>query len=143
MTVAEEAEVVLRRWYDEMWGQLRPELISELVGPVYTRHETGGTRRVTPEEYRAQTTPFMAQISIEDLRYSLIAEGDKVCAVGSWRIKAAEGAQGGADVWGPDGKQWDWVQLFRVEGRRLVETWLSGIGMESAWQDEVWKNLPE
>ena len=80
----------------------------------------------------------MTQISVHDLRYSLIAEGDKVCAIGSWVLKGADGTEG---PFGPDGKQWDWVQVFRAENGRLVETWLSGIGMESNWQDVTWSNL--
>ena len=125
---AENTKRVLRRWYDEMWSKKNSDLILELVGPVYTRHEMGGTRTVTPEEYRAQTSGFMAQIEITDMRYSLVAEGDKVCAIGSWKVS---------------GKQWDWVQVFRVEDDRLVETWLSGIGMESGWDLAVYANTGE
>ena len=125
---AENTKRVLRRWYDEMWSKKNSDLILELVGPVSTRHEMGGTRTVTPEEYRAQTSGFMAQIEITDMRYSLVAEGDKVCAIGSWKVS---------------GKQWDWVQVFRVEDDRLVETWLSGIGMESGWDLAVYANTGE
>jgi hypothetical protein len=35
----------------------------------------------------------------------------------------------------------DWVQAFRVEKGKLVETWLSGIGLESKWDDGVYANL--
>ncbi len=122
----EETKALLRRWYDEMWSKKNANLIPELVGPTYTRHEMGGTRVVTAEEYREQTSPFMAQIEISDLRYSLIAEGDRVCAVGSWKV---------------NGKQWDWVQLFRAENGVLVETWLSGIGFESNWGTDVYADL--
>ncbi len=41
-----------------------------------------------------------------------------MAAIGSWEV---------------DGKQWDWVQMFRVENSKLVETWLSGIAFESNW----------
>ena len=125
---SEETKTILRRWYDEMWSKRNADLIPELAGPVYTRHEMGGTRTVTAEEYRDQVSGFMAQIEITDMRYSLVAEGDKVCAIGSWKV---------------GGKQWDWVQVFRAENGKLVETWLSGIGMESAWQDEVYANTGE
>jgi len=123
---AEESKAVLRRWYDEMWSKKNADLIPELVGPAYVRHEAGGTRSVTPEEYRAQTAAVCAQWEITDMRYSLVAEGDKVVAIGSWKV---------------NGKQMDWVQAFRVEAGRLVETWLSGIAMESNWNDAVYANL--
>ena len=123
---ASEAKAVLRRWYDEMWARKNAELIPELVGPAYVRHEMGGTRTVSPEAYRDQTRGFMDQVEIADMRYALVGEGDVVVAIGSWRL---------------NGKPWDWVQAFRVAEGRLVETWLSGIGMESAWGDEVWASL--
>lgn len=134
----EETKQLLTRWYDEMWSQGRADLIPELAGPVYTRHEMGGTRTMTADAYRDQTAGFMSQVSVHDMRYKLIAEGDCVCAVGSWRLRGQPGAEGD---WGPDGKQWDWVQAFRGENGRLVETWLSGIGMDSNWAADVWKDL--
>jgi predicted SnoaL-like aldol condensation-catalyzing enzyme len=133
---ADETKALLHRWYGEMWAKGRAELIPELVGPTYTRHEMSGTRVVTAEEYRDQTAAFMGQVKIDDLRYGLIAEGDKVCAIGSWRFTPP--AEVGAD---PVSKHWDWVQVFRAENGRLVETWLSGIGMDSNWSDEAWKSI--
>jgi predicted SnoaL-like aldol condensation-catalyzing enzyme len=114
----EATKAVLRRWYDEMWAAKNADLVPELAGPLYTRHEMGGTRTIDAEAYREQVRGLMDNAEISDMRYRLIAEGDRVCAVGSWKL---------------DGKQWDWVQLFRVENGKLVETWLSGIGMESRW----------
>lgn len=139
MTTAETKELLVR-WYDEMWSQGRAELIPELAGPIYTRHEMSGTRSVTAEEYRDQTAGFLTHVSVHDMKYCLVAEGDKVCAVGSWRLRGRPGAAGD---WGPDGKQWDWVQLFRAEDGRLVETWLSGIGMDSNWDAGVWASFSE
>ena len=123
---AEESKAVLRRWYDEMWSQKNTDLIPELAGPEYIRHEAGGTRRVSAEAYRAQTAEIAANWEITDMRYSLVAEGDKVVAIGSWKV---------------NGNQMDWVQAFRVERGKLVETWLSGIGVESKWNDGVYANL--
>jgi hypothetical protein len=131
----EETKALLRRWYDEMWAPGNAELILELAGPVYVRHEMGGTRTVTAAEYRDQTAAVLDQLSVCDMRYALVAEGDKVCAVGSWRVRSTAAEPG------DEGKQWDWVQLFRAEEGRLVETWLSGIGMESNWRDDVWNSL--
>ena len=34
--------------------------------------------------------------------------------------------------------QWDWVQTFRVEGGKLVETWLPAMATEGKWAlDEI------
>ena len=133
---ADETKDLLHRWYGEMWGQGQVDLILELAGPIYTRHEMGGTRTVTAEEYRDQTAKFLSHISIKDLHYGLVAEGDKVCAIGRWCVMGLPDDEPGK------GKQWDWVQLFRAQEGRLVETWLSGIGMETNWAEEVWSNVP-
>ena len=133
---ADETKNLLHRWYGEMWGPGNADLIPELAGPVYTRHEMAGTRKVTAEEYRDQTARFLSKISIKDLRYGLVAEGDKVCAIGSWRVFGLPDDDSG------NGKQWDWVQLFRAKEGRLVETWLSGIGMDTNWGEEVWLHVP-
>ena len=115
---AEESKAVLRRWYDEMWSQRNADLILELVGPTYTRHESGSTRVVTAREYRDQTHGLMQSVKISDMQYALLAEGDMVVAIGSWKF---------------NGQEWGWVQAFRVAEGRLVETWLSGIATESGW----------
>ena len=117
MTTSERSKEALRRWYDDMWARKDFALVPELAGPLYTRHETSGTRVVTAEEYR-DSLLALADAVIEDLRYHLVAEGDRVVAIGSWRF---------------NGQQWDWVQAFRVEDDKLVETWLSGIGVTSNW----------
>ena len=117
MTTSERSKEALRRWYDDMWAKKDFALVPELAGPLYTRHETSGTRVVTAEEYR-DSLLALADAEIEDLRYHLVAEGDRVVAIGSWRF---------------NGQQWDWVQAFRVEDDKLVETWLSGIGVTSNW----------
>jgi hypothetical protein len=117
VTTSERSKEALRRWYDDMWAKKDFALVPELAGPLYTRHETSGTRVVTAEEYR-DSLLALADAEIEDLRYHLVAEGDRVVAIGSWRF---------------NGQQWDWVQAFRVEDDRLVETWLSGIGVTSSW----------
>lgn len=122
MTTAAEAKAVLSRWYDDMWARKRFDLVPELAGPVYTRHEANGTRQVTAEEYRDALAGSLAEAVVEDLRYRLIAEDDRVVAIGTWRI---------------DGQQWDWVQAFRVEDGKLVETWLSGISFDGTWGPDV------
>ena len=121
MTTAEESKAALRRWYDDMWAKKDFALVPELAGPHYTRHEASGTRTITAEEDR-DSLLGLADATIEDRRYQLGAEGDRVVAIGSWTF---------------NGQQWDWVQAFRVEDHKLVETWLSGIGTASNWARDV------
>ncbi len=118
MTTSEDSRQVLARWYDDMWFPQKWQLVTELAGPIYTRHETSGTSQVTAEEYQQVVRSVCESVVITNGRYRLVAEDDRVAAIGSWEV---------------DGKQWDWVQMFRVENSKLVETWLTGIAFESNW----------
>ena len=70
------AKAVLRRWYDEMWSHCAFELVPEIAGPTYTRHDFGGTRTVTAEEYRDSLRATVKDWKGLDIHYFLMAEGD-------------------------------------------------------------------
>lgn len=124
MTREESNKALLRRWYDEMWANCAFELIPELAGPEYTRHDLGGTRTVTAEEYRDQLLQTAKDWQISDFHYFLLAEGDYVTSIGTWKVNGA--------------MQWDWVQTFRVEAGKLVETWLPAMATEGRWtRDDI------
>lgn len=107
-----------------MWHQQRWELVPELVGEVYTRHESQGSNDIAVGDYQDMVRTLCESVTITDQRVQLMADGERVTAIGSWKI---------------DGDQWDWVQVFRVEDGRIVETWASGIGLESNWGPEVFR----
>ncbi len=124
MSREEANKALLRRWYDEMWANLDFARIPELAGPTYTRHDMRGTRVVTAEEYRDELLAVATQWTISDFSYFLIAEGDYVTSIGSWKVN--------------DTMQWDWVQAFRIENGKLVETWLPAMATDGKWsQDEI------
>jgi predicted SnoaL-like aldol condensation-catalyzing enzyme len=124
MSREEANKELMRRWYDEMWAKCNFALIPELAGPSYTRHDLRGTRVVTAEEYRDELLPVAAQWKISDFKYFLMAEGDYVTSIGTWKIN--------------DAMQWDWVQTFRIEDGKLVETWLPAMATEGRWSpDEI------
>ena len=120
MSREEDNKALMRRWYDEMWANLDFDLIPELAGPTYTRHDVRGTRAVTAEQYRDELLPIRDAWTISDFEYFLMAEGDYVTAIGTWKING--------DM------QWDWVQTFRVEDGKLVETWLPAMATEGKWE---------
>lgn len=112
LTATEQRNVqTLRRWYNEMWGQCNPDLVTTLVNIKYFRHDmTGANNLLKAEEYEAITRMGSEGREVEDFTYYLIAEGDYVGALGRY-------IRDGND-------QWDWVQLFRLEEGLLSETWL-------------------
>jgi predicted SnoaL-like aldol condensation-catalyzing enzyme len=112
-------KAVIRRWIDEMYANRRWELMSELAGPLYIRHDSSGTYTVTVEEHMKYVKelyggPERIQGS-EEGGYELIAEGDKVCML-SWFKGYRKG--GGSDL-----DLYNSVQLFRLEDGKIVETW--------------------
>ena len=120
MSQEENNKSLMHRWYDEMWTPCNFDLITELAGPNYTRHDLMGTRTVTAEEYRDSLKAFASEWEISKFNYFLMAEKNFVTSIGSWVVNNVDGQGGSA--------QWDWVQCFRVENNRLVETWLPAMG---------------
>lgn len=124
MTREEANKALLRRWYDEMWARLDFARIPELAGPIYTRHDVRGTRAVTAEAYRDELLAVATQWTISDFSYFLMAEGDYVTSIGTWKVNGT--------------MQWDWVQAFRIENGKLVETWLPAFDSDGKWtRDEI------
>ncbi len=54
-----------------------------------------------------------------DFHYFLMAEGDYVTAVGTWRVNGS--------------LQWDWVQTFRIANGKIVETCLPAMATDGKW----------
>ena len=115
----EENKAILRRWCDEMWNQRRfRELMPQLAGPLYIRHEPTGTVTVTVEEYIERCEKLVKETNLRIKKYELIAEGDKVACCGVMTINS--------DIVSG-------LQLYRLENRKLVETWYPGIAMGIEW----------
>lgn len=115
MSKRERNRATLQRWYDEMWGQCNFELVPDIAAPEYLRHDiTGANNLMTSSEYRDMIAFGLAGESVTEFSYHLIAEGDYVCSLGRYILTKA--------------RQWDWVQLFRLENAAMVETWLPGMG---------------
>lgn len=105
----------MERWYNEMWGKTDSSKIKDFVAPEYLRHDvTGANNIVTVESYTAMTKAGMDGKVVNDFTYVTIVEGDFIGTFARYAFG--------------DGEQWDWVQLFRLENGRLLETWLPGMG---------------
>jgi predicted SnoaL-like aldol condensation-catalyzing enzyme len=130
----------LRRWYDKMWAECDSSLVPKIAGETYLRHDiTGANNAMTSEQYGEMVGIGTTGSTVIDFSYCLIAQGDYVGSIGRMLF---------------DGdRQWDWVQLFRLEDGKMVETWLPGMGGTdpfgfpqpwTAWQGgEIPPALPE
>jgi len=120
MSIEEKNKDVLRRWYDEMWGERKfRELMPELAGSEYLRHEPEGTRTVLNKDYAEEVAKIGEKYpSFDEFKYELIAEGEKVAVVGVFRVS---------------GLVVNWVQVFRLKNEKIVETWWSGSANGVDW----------
>ena len=115
MNTVEKNRATLQRWYNEMWGKCNNALIPQIAAPQYLRHDiTGANNRMTSEQYRDLVGLGLSGESVKEFDYFLIAEADYVASMGRYVLNS--------------GRQWDWVQLFRLENAAMVETWLPGMG---------------
>lgn len=115
MSDIEQNRGVLEHWYDHMWGRTDFDLIPEIAAAKYMRHDVTGANNLMPAEaYRDMLKPVLGHLDVEDFQYHLTCEGEFVGALGRFLLAGD--------------RQWDWVQVFRVEHGRLAETWLTGMG---------------
>jgi len=129
LSIEERNKAVLRRWNDEMYANRRWELMPELAGPLYIRHDSTGTYTVTIEEHMKTVKELYGGLEkiqeSEEGEYELIAEGDKVCVL-SWFKGYRKGGESDLDLY-------NCVQLFRLEDGKIVETWFPGFVKNVEW----------
>ena len=128
-TTSDLNKATVLRWINEMYGEKHWELMHELAGPFYTRHEPTGTQTVNIEEHvkrikdlygETEKNPNDAYQSIE-----LFAEGDKVCIIGKGKFYR-KGEDNNLDLY-------NWLQVFRLKDGKIVETWFPGFVKIVEW----------
>lgn len=127
-SLEDKNKAVVHRWIYEMYGEGRFELMPELAGPKYLRHEKTGTFTVNVEDYwkliRDRYGGAERARSMEH-SYKMIAEGDMVCIVG-FSKGFREGGSSDFDILNA-------VQVFRLENEKIVETWFPGFIRNIDW----------
>lgn len=127
-SIEERNKAVIRRWIQEVYGEGRFELMQELAGPQYLRHEKTGTFTVDIEEYWKVVRDRYGGVEkakTMEQSYELIAEGDKVCIFGTTK-GYREGGESDYDIL-------NGVQVFRLYDGKIVETWFPGFAKNVEW----------
>lgn len=77
---------IVRRLYEEVWNNRRPEVANEIISPSHAMHDNHQPDPgIGPEAYNRNVTRFVA--AFPDLRFTvedMVAENDKVVAF--WTI---------------------------------------------------------
>lgn len=126
---AEAIPGLFARWIDEVWHQGRLDLVPQVIGPQYIRHEGSGTRTVTPAQYAEEIAATRRRLP--DVRF-IIHDCD---AVGNrlwtrWTMSGTS-AQSGQVV-----KRMG-AQVYRIADSRLVETWMLMLPTDASWPDRA------
>jgi hypothetical protein len=116
------------RW-EQVWHEGRLDLVAGCVASVYIRHDESGTRQVTPEEYAAE----IATVQRERLNNRFIVYDHEFSDDRAWfRFTLMW-----TDRATHENRTRAGMQVCRIEGGKLAETWLTLLKEGSAWPDAV------
>lgn len=118
---------VITRWSEEVWHQGKLELVPQLVGPVYVRHEPGRSHSVTPQEYEEEIAAIRERLP--DLRFTehdRVVSGDKYWL--RWSYEGTDSESGRV-------VKRAGIQIYRFENGKIVETWFVMNQPGSSWEE--------
>jgi SnoaL-like domain len=116
------------RW-EQVWHEGQYDLISSCIGPTYIRHDEAGDRTVTLEDYAAEITKTRQERPhLRFVVYDHSFEGNR--AWFRFTLKWTDPKTG-------ETRTRPGMQVYRIEGAKLAETWLQFQPLGSAWTDAV------
>jgi predicted ester cyclase len=120
-TIVDQNELVVRRFFDELWTRGRLEVADELMAPEHIHHLSGDDLG-GPQEVKALVTFLRG--AFPDLRFVIedeVVAGDKVVV----RWTAVGTHLGEFDGIPPSGRvvTWTGMDLVRLQDHRIVELW--------------------
>jgi len=121
MSTEENKKVVLR-WIEQAWEKKNVDVIDELHAPDYVGHIVGTPGPVRGREaFKQLFTTYLAAFDLHRTNEFLIAEGDKVVAYDTYRVKH-KGEFAGIP---PTGKELSatGIDIYRIVDGKIVEQW--------------------
>jgi len=116
------------RW-ERVWHEGQYDLVPTCVGPEYIRHDQKGDRTVSRDAYAAEIQQVHKdRLGIRVVVYDHAFEPDRAWFrfAFTWTDPKSGEPQSQAGF-----------QSYRIEGGKLVETWLSMQPLGSAWPDQT------
>jgi steroid delta-isomerase-like uncharacterized protein len=118
----EENKKVVRRWMEEAWDKKNVDIIDELHATDYVGHIVGTPGPVRGREaFKQLFVSYLAALDMHRTNEFLVAEGDKVVAYDTYRVKH-KGELAGIP---PTGKELTvtGIDIYRIEDGKIVEQW--------------------
>src|SRR5271156_7224839 len=116
------------RW-ERVWHEGQYNLVAQCVQPNYIRHDEAGDRTVTREAYAAEIAKTRQERpDIRIVVYDHTFDGDR--AWFRFEFKWTDPKTG-------EKRTRAGMQVYRIEDRKLAETWLVLQPLGSAWTDAV------
>jgi SnoaL-like domain len=119
------------RW-ERVWHEQRLDLVPECIARAYVRHDEVGDQTITPEAYAEEIAALhQARPQTRFAVYEHSFTGDRAWFRFNllWNDPSTGETQHRAGM-----------QLYRIAGGKLAETWLSLMPPGSAWPDVVAKD---
>lgn len=122
----DEARALVRRWWNDVWGEANPDAVDDICTDPYTRHTSLGTERIPLAKYKKRLAESMhvmrgAETTIDDQ----VVVGDKV-----WTRATSRGV----NLRTESRQVLTWMVIHRISDGRIAETWtaaLPGVEWES------------
>ena len=121
--IAAVNKALLRRFYEEVYGDWNMALVDEVVSPRFTSHDWPEDGPTGPQAFRDYYAAI--RTAVPDARYEvddLIAEGDRV--VVRWRLLGTH--EGDFRGIAPTGRAitLKGIAIYRVDDGKLMERWV-------------------
>ena len=121
--IAAANKELLRRFYEEVYGDWNMALVDAVVSPGFVSHDWPEHGPTGPQAFRDYYSAI--RLAVPDARYvvdDLVAEGDRV--VVRWRLLGThQGAFNGIDPTGAP-ITLKGIAIYRLEGGKLMERWV-------------------
>jgi ketosteroid isomerase-like protein len=110
-----DPQAVIARWWSEVWGQGRLDLIDELVAEPYVTHSSDGTTVRTPTQLKADMVQYQRIL----YRPSTTVDDQVVAGDTVWSRLTSRGA----NVETQQPITISWLTVTRVVDGRIAESW--------------------
>jgi ketosteroid isomerase-like protein len=115
----DDAQVLLRSWWDRVWGDGDLDALDEILTDPYTRHTSAGSETISRASYKAklansQRLLYRPDTTVEDE----VVVGDKI-----WTRATSTGLN--LDT--GEVATITWMTIHRVESGRLAEAWIAAL----------------